>query len=129
MAITASSSNTGASPLGGAVTVGTVAQLAVPPNPSRTAMWLFNNSAAAIISVCPAQQYTVASGTAAAAAGANSVAAGAVGAIQQGVPVQNGAGSITIQPGTSVLIDTMNVGGAWNGISSAPGGALTVLEG
>jgi hypothetical protein len=114
-----------------AVTVGTANQLVCPPNPTRNGLSFYNNSSSATITICPATQYTIASGTAPAAAGAGTIASGAVVGPIQGVPVQNGPGSITLSgQGATFNVDTNsgNLGGAWNGISSIAGGALTVLE-
>lgn len=126
------STNTTPSPVGGAVSVGLTNQLCVPPNPGRNGLWLWNNSATGSISLCPAQQWTIAAGTAPAAANATTLPVGAVSAVAQGVPGTNSPGSVTLSPGQWVLIDSMNLAGAWNGLSTgAPSnvGSLTVLEG
>lgn len=128
MTTTSSSSNGSPSPVGGAVTVGTQVQLCVPPNPGRAGLWLWNNSAAGTISLCPSTQWSIAQGTAPAPAFANTLPAGAVTPITQGVPGTNAPGSVTLSPNQSVLIDTENMAGAWNGIASVNGAALTVLE-
>ena len=125
---TSSSANTASLPVGGAVTVGTANQLACPPNPSRGGLMFYNNSASTAISICPATQWSIASGTAPAGPNTNTNAPGAVGNPTMGVPGTNAAGSITLAAGQNVVIDNLNSGGAWNGIASAPGGALTVLE-
>lgn len=114
-------------PTGGAVTVGTANQLACPPNPGRAGLIFYNNSASAVISICPASQWTIASGTPPAQNNA-ALPAGAVSATATGVAGTNAPGSITLPPGTPFVIDTLSVGSAWNGVSTVPGGALTVLE-
>jgi hypothetical protein len=129
VAVSPSGSNTSGSPIGGAVTVGTAAQAAIPPNPGRNALWLWNNSSAGTITVCPCTQWSISQGAASYPAFANTSAPGVINPITQGVPVVNGPGSITIVPGQSVLIDSMNLAGAWNGIGSQNGLSLTVLEG
>lgn len=118
-------------PVSYAVTVGTANQLACPPNPTRNGLSFYNNSSSATITVCPATQFTIASGTTPAVAGANTIVSGSVSGPIQGVPVQNGPGSITLTAGGGTFnVDTNsgNIAGAWNGISSVAGGALTVLE-
>lgn len=114
-------------PTGYATAVGTANQLAVPGNPTRGGLWFINNSATQIISICPSVQYVIASGTAPAGPG-STVAAGLVAGPTTGVPGTNAAGSVTLAPGQAQIIDNQNCAGAWNAISSAPGGALTVLE-
>ena len=123
------SANTSPSPAGGAVTVGTAVQAGVPPNGGRNALWLWNNSAAATISLCPATQWSIAQGAAPFPAFAATTPTGTVTGPVQGVPGTNAPGSITIAPGQSVLLDTINIAGAWNAIASANCAALTVLEG
>lgn len=116
-------------PNGYAVTVGTANQLAVPPNPTRGGLWFINNSAAAIISVCPSTIVTVASGTAPLGPNpADGTAISGVSAPAPGVAGQNAAGSITLPPGGVQIIDNQNCAGAWNCISNVSSGALTVLE-
>lgn len=125
---TSSASLTTGLPVGGAVTVGTANQLACPPNPTRGGLWFYNNSATAVIAVCPAAQWSIASGTAPATANAGTTPSGAVTALTTGVAAINGPGSITLSPGQAQIIDNLNSGGAWNGIASIPGAALTILE-
>lgn len=119
---------TNALPAGYAVTLGTVNQLALPANPTRGGLIFYNDSAAAVIAVIPSTVYVIASGTAPALPNANTTAAGLVGGAIQGVAAINGPGSITLAPGQSFIIDTLQCSCAWNGISSQAGGALTVLE-
>lgn len=128
MAVSASSANTSWSPVGGAVTVGTVAQAAIPPNPGRNGLWLWNNSTSGTVTLCPATQWTIGQGAAPYTAFANTSPSGTVTGPAAGTPVTNGAGSITIAPGSSVLIDSMNLAGAWNAIASTNTVSLTVLE-
>lgn len=115
-------------PNGYAVSVGTAVQLGVPANSSRGGLILYNNSATAVISLCPASLVTVASGSAPAGVGQTSGFSGVTGP-SQGVPATNAPGSITLAPGGgSFIIDTLNCAGAWNAISTLAGGSLTVLE-
>lgn len=115
-------------PNGYAVTVGTVNQLGVPANSSRGGLIFYNNSATAIISLCPSSLAVIPSGAPPANPGQTFGFTG-VGSPSLGVPVQNGPGSITLAPGgASFIMDNLNCGGAWNAISSVAGGALTVLE-
>lgn len=115
-------------PAGYAVTVGIVNQLALPYNPSRGGLTFYNDSATAVIAVCPSTQFAIASGAAPAPANASSTPAGSVGGAQTGVAVISGAGSVTLSPGQAFIIDNMQCTCAWNAISSIAGGALTVLE-
>ena len=119
-------------PNGYAVTVGTSNQLGAPPNPGRSGVMFINNSGGGqLISICPSTLYTIASGATPALSGATSTPAGIVGAATQGVPGTNLPGSITLSPGQSFTIDGsggISCTGAFNAISSAAGGALTVLE-
>lgn len=125
---TQTSSLTISSPNGYAVTVGTAVQLGVPANSSRGGIILYNNSAAAVISLCPASMVTIASGAAPAGVGQTSGFTGITGP-SQGVPGTNAPGSITLAPGgASFIIDNLNCAGAWNAISTIAGGSLTVLE-
>lgn len=114
-------------PGGFAVTVGTVNQLVLTPVPTSGGIIFYNDSASAIIAVCPAAQYVIASGTAPALVNAGTAVSGTVAGPIQGVAVINGPGSVTLSPGQSFIIDNMQATTAWNGISNAPGGALTVL--
>lgn len=125
---TNSASLTSTAPVGGAVTVGTTNQAACPPNPSRGGLMFYNDSASTAIAVCPATQWVIASGTAPFGANASTIPVAGYTPPALGVAVINGAGSITLATGQNIIIDNLNCGGAWNGIASAPGGALTVLE-
>ena len=116
-------------PNGYAVTVGLVNQLAVPPNPGRQALLLWNNSGGGqIISICPASLTPIASGATPAIPNASFQPTGVVGTAAQGVAATNGAGSITLQPGQSIQLSDLSCSGAWNCVSNIAGGALTVLE-
>jgi aspartate 1-decarboxylase len=44
------------------------------------------------------------------------------------VAVINGAGSVTMQPGDKLILDTLFASCQWNGVASATGAFLTVLE-
>lgn len=120
--------NTSSAPVGYAVTVGTVNQMACPSNPSRGGLIFYNDSATASVSVCPCTQNTIASGTPPNPAFAQPPVVGSVIGPMMGVAVINGPGSVTLGPGQSYIIDTLNCGGGWNCIANAPGGALTVME-
>lgn len=124
---TVTPSLTASLPNGYGTTVGTANQLAVPPNPTRGGLILFNNSATQVISVCPASLVLIASGTPPLGPGQNLVP-GAIPAPTLGVPGTNAPGSLTLQPGQAEIIDNLNCSGAWNGISNVAGGALTTLE-
>jgi hypothetical protein len=121
--------STASLPNGIAVTVGTANQLAIPYNGGRGGLILYNNSASAVIAVCPASLTSIAQGTAPASPGQSSFAQGTTTGPTLGVAVINGPGSITLQPGgQAFIIDNLNCAGAWNAIASANGAALTVLE-
>ena len=125
---TIGSGNTASLPSGYAVTVGTVAQFALPYNPTRNGLIFYNNSASALITVAPSSQYLVASGATPATAGQTSTPSGTVTGPIQGLPVTNGPGCVTLSPGQAFIIDNLNCSSAWNAISNTAGGALTVLE-
>ncbi len=114
-------------PLGYAVTLGTVNQLALPYNASRGGITFYNDSAIAVIALCPSSQVTIPSGTVAATSGQTGNFTGVSG-LAQGVAAINGPGSITLSPGQAFIIDNMQCTCAWNGIASVAGAALTVLE-
>ena len=125
--VTNSPSLTASLPNGYAVTVGTANQLGVPANPARGGLLFYNNSASATVSFCPASLTTVPSGAPPAIAGQTSNFTGITGPVQ-GVAGTNAPGSVTLLAGGVFTIDNLNCGGAWNAVSSVPGGALTVLE-
>ena len=101
-------------PLGWGTTLSTVSGPAFPSNPSRTGL-IFVNAGTVSIAICPV---TLNSGVLGVYAGF----------VTPGVAVINGPGSITMQPGDKFIIDNLNCTCAWNGVSSAAGGALTILE-
>ena len=94
-------------------TVGIVAQPVMPANPTRSGLIIINAGATAI-AVCPALVYQSVTGT--------------YTTPSTGVPVVNGAGSVTMQPGDKFIFDNLACSTAWNGISAVAGGALTFLE-
>jgi hypothetical protein len=115
-------------PAGYAVTLGTVNQLALPYNGTRGGLVFYNDSSTAVIAICPSTQFTIAQGTAPIGANSTTTPAGVVSGATLGVAVINGPGSITLSPGQAFIIDNMQCTCAWNGIASASGAALTVLE-
>src|SRR5258708_13314823 len=114
-------------PLGYAVTLGTVNQLALPHNASRGGIAFYNDSATAVIALCPASQVAIPSGTVAATSGQTGNFTGVSG-LAQGVAAINGPGSITLSPGQAFIIDNMQCTCASTGIPSLPSAALTVLD-
>jgi hypothetical protein len=101
-------------PVAWGTTVGLVSQPILPQNPSRQALIFVNTSLSASVAICPALVN----------AGVNGVYLG----LAAGVAAINGASSITLAPGDKFIIDTMNVTTAWNGIGSAAGAQITMLE-
>jgi hypothetical protein len=94
------------------ITVGTSpVQVLFGPNNARRRIVFQNPNATAIVAVCPALSRV------------NSAAI---------TCAVNGAGSITILPYASFTVDGVGQNGAlpsaWNGIASAPGSALSILE-
>ncbi len=94
--------------------VGTVAQPVLPGNPTRSGLIIIN-AGTTTIAVCPALAFQSTTGTYPTAATAL-------------VPVINGAGSVTMNPGDKFIFDNLACSTAWNGISGAASGALTFLE-
>lgn len=109
--------STQAGPIGFGSTVGTTSGPVLGANPTRTSMWIYNPSTTVTVAICPAQ-VGLGPGTGATPAWP----------IATGVAVINGAGSITFNPGDKMLITDVNITGAFNGIASGSGGALTVWE-
>jgi hypothetical protein len=94
------------------LTIGTSPTQVLPgPNAARRRLVFVNPNATAAVAVCPTLSRV------------NSAAI---------TCAVNGAGSITIMPYASFTVDGVGQNGAlpsaWNGIASAPGSALTVLE-
>lgn len=110
---------TNAGPIGYGSTLGTTSGPALGPNATRTALWVYNPSASATIAICPA---LVGVGP---VLGGNPSPAWPLAA---GVAAINGAGSITLNPGDKMLIDNVNVTGAFNGIASAANTPATFWE-
>lgn len=100
-------------PLGFGTTVGTTSGPVLPANTSNNGLMFVNNSASATIAICPAQ--------------VNLGLLGVYTGFAVGIAVINGPGSVTMAPGDKFIIDNLPATGAWNGISSLAGGALTIL--
>ena len=115
-------------PAGYAVTLGVVNQLALPYNATRGGLTFYNDSSSAVIAICPSTQFTIAQGATPAQANSTTTPPGVVSGAALGVAVINGPGSITLAPGQAFIIDNMQCTCAWNGIATANGAALTVLE-
>ena len=105
---------TAALPVGYGTTVNTVSGPVLPANPARQALIFRNSSVGAAVAICPVQ--------------VNQGVFGVYTGLAASVAAINGAGSITMQPGDTFVIDTMNCTCAWNGIASGAGGVLSVLE-
>jgi len=92
-------------------TVGTTASQVLPSNTARKQVFFHNPNATATVAVCPVVSRKDGTNVACAV---------------------NGAGSLTLVPGGSILIT--GVGGnpalpsAWNGVASSPSSALTIYE-
>jgi len=95
--------------------VGLTSGLVLPANPSRTALVFRNVSTTAAIAIIPATANIA-------------LTQGAYVGATVGQAVINGAGSITMQPGDLFILDSLQCTTAWNGIASAAGGNLTILE-
>ena len=91
--------------------VGTVAQPVLPGNPTRSGLIIIN-AGITTIAVCPALAFQSTTGTYPTAATAL-------------VPVINGAGSVTMNPGDKFIFDNLLATCAFNGIAQGGIGALT----
>jgi hypothetical protein len=109
---TVATNTTAAAPYGWGTTVGTAPQLVWPGNPSGNGV-IFVNNGPTVIAICPALVNL-------------STTPGTFAGFTAGVPVIGGAGSKNLNAGDVFIIDTLPMTGAWNGISSAAGGVLTI---
>src|SRR5258708_39016276 len=106
-------------PLGYAVTLGTVNQLALPYNASRGGITFYNDSATAVIALCPASQVTIPSGTVAATSGHTGNFTGVSGLAQGGAAI-NGPGPITLSPHPAFSLANCHCTDAWTDIPPSP---------
>lgn len=114
-------------PIAWAVTVGTAVQLVVPSNPTRSGL-VFIDGGSVVVAICPATVNVIPSGTAPATPALPNGGTAGVLFNQSGIPVINGPGSITMNPGDKFILDNLPTSMAWNGIAAAANAGFTVLE-